>query len=159
MFYQSSFIQDQDKLIQVLESINFAPITKSSRVVAQFGYEYTYFTDKLTKIGPIPDELNFDNQISEVLGLPDLSFDQLIINKYEKGQGISPHIDNPDIFRPIIACISLESNCELKFSNEKSYGIESRSLYVMTEEYRYLYKHGIQKHNDIRYSLTYRTVI
>jgi alkylated DNA repair dioxygenase AlkB len=33
----------------------------------------------------------------------DIKFDQLIINKYEVGQGISPHIDNPDIFGDTIA--------------------------------------------------------
>lgn len=39
----------------------------------------------------------------------------MIINEYEPGQGISPHIDNINLFKDIIVSLSLSSDCIMIF--------------------------------------------
>lgn len=100
LFYVEN-IFDQDQILEIINKLEFVPITSNSRKVVQFGYKYQYFSDNLEVTTPIPEELNFNKRISNILG-KEVNFDQLIINKYEPGQGISPHIDNPKIFGPDI---------------------------------------------------------
>lgn len=40
-----------------------------------------------------------------------IKFNQLIINEYNPGQGINPHIDNPILFSSPIVSLSLGSDC------------------------------------------------
>lgn len=44
-----------------------------------------------------------------------MKFDQLIVNEYEPGQGINPHIDNIKLFKSDIASLSLGSDCIMIF--------------------------------------------
>lgn len=97
--------------------------------------------------------------------------DSCIINKYEKGQGISPHIDNLQ-FGPYIVCFSFGSGIEINFDNEnetKKIYVNNNSVYIMSGDSRYKYKHSIQpRQYDIldgikierktRYSITFRSV-
>ncbi len=46
------------------------------------------------------------------------SFDQLIVNEYQPGQGISPHIDNKTLFSDIIVSLSLGSNAVMIFEKQ-----------------------------------------
>ena len=42
-------------------------------------------------------------------------FDQLIVNEYQPGQGISPHIDNQTLFGDVVVSVSLSSNTIMTF--------------------------------------------
>lgn len=62
-------------------------------------------------------------------------FDQLIINEYEPGQGISGHIDNKVLFDDIIAGLSIGSQAVMRFEkNEEKYDLmlERRSLLILS---------------------------
>ncbi|KAF9092539.1 hypothetical protein BGX29_010416 [Mortierella sp. GBA35] len=80
----------------------------------------------------------------------------IIVNEYEAGQGIMPHVDAPKLFGPTITALSLLSDCIMTFQHIKDpsqiYRVllrESfyprRSLVVMNESCRYDYKHSIAK--------------
>lgn len=75
------------------------------------------------------------------------TFDQLIINRYLPGQSISPHTDHTTKFGPVIACLTLGSGVEIQFTRPKheSFKIytEPNSLYIMSGDARYFWKHGI----------------
>ena len=43
--------------------------------------------------------------------------DQLIINEYEPGQGISHHVDKTTFFKDGIVSLSLSSDCTMEFKN------------------------------------------
>jgi alkylated DNA repair dioxygenase AlkB len=43
--------------------------------------------------------------------------DQAIINEYQPGQGISPHVDCVPCFGPVVAAISLGSDCVMDFTH------------------------------------------
>lgn len=154
-----------------------------SREVIHYGYEYPYKLEKnskMKKIENIPEIfLNIIEKIKnkpEFCGLlKDYNFDQLIINKYEPGQGIAPHTDHTSFFDKIIACITLGSGCNIKFNrlnDNKEYNVyvEQRSLYIMSENARYKWTHSIDKQlsdkvqdevipRKTRISLTFRKVL
>ncbi len=98
--------------------------------------------------------------------------DQVIINEYLPGQGISPHIDCVPYFGDIICSLSLLSPCVMEFAQEEKVLmlLEPRSLVILLDQARYHWKHGISARKvDIydgnkiicqrRVSMTFRTII
>ena len=141
-----------------LPSINFEPITLStnSRRVAHFGYYYSYDRSCLEPAAPIPEYM-------KILLIPlKQNFDQMIINEYKPRQKITPHIDHPEQFGPIIACISIGQTVAIDFALgnvKKNIKVKSGSLYMMTADSRYKWKHGLTNSGpENRYSLTFRSV-
>ena len=133
---------------------------KNSRRVAHFGYYYDYKNNNTLKPAPkIPDWLKelIDKQLSM---LPD--FNQIIINEYKPGQQIAYHTDHK-MFGPVIACVTVGKSIPINFRNNedvKELNIKSGSMYIMTGEARHQWQHSLKNtSNDIRYSITYRTVI
>lgn len=47
----------------------------------------------------------------------------IIVNEYEAGQGIMPHVDAPKLFGPTITALSLLSDCVMTFQHVKEPGI------------------------------------
>ncbi|KAF9436691.1 hypothetical protein BGZ76_003225 [Entomortierella beljakovae] len=75
----------------------------------------------------------------------------VIVNEYEAGQGIMPHVDAPKLFGPTISALSLLSDCIMTFQHVKDENLvfrvllPKRSLVVMNGSSRYDYKHSISK--------------
>lgn len=173
LYYISNFLSnDLTRFIEELIEENyddFAPISPSynSRKVAQYGYAYSYNRSGLTKIDPIPnlyDDIINSDKIGSLLGLQFESapqFNQLIINEYTKYQQIAPHVDHVTQFGPIIACISVGQDGLIVFSKGEikiKIKVTRGSLYIMTGESRYSYKHSTKNSSgETRYSLTFRT--
>jgi alkylated DNA repair dioxygenase AlkB len=143
--------------------------TDFKRHVQHYGYNYGYNTYKLTKTTPIPDWLV--EPVKDVKYKPE----QIIINRYMPGEGISKHVDVPSLFGDAIFSLSLGSACNIIFENCKNNAIkyeeylQPRSLLVMKHDARYNYTHAInnRKTDDVggkriprktRYSITYRTL-
>ncbi|KAI9233854.1 MAG: hypothetical protein BYD32DRAFT_115044 [Podila humilis] len=81
----------------------------------------------------------------------DRSPNSIIVNEYEAGQGIMPHVDAPKLFGKTITALSLLSACVMTFQHVKDpnqiYHIHlpQRSLVVMNGSSRYDFKHSISK--------------
>lgn len=97
-------------------------------------------------------------------------FDQLIVNEYRPGQGISAHVDCKPCFRDGIASLSLGSDAVMQFRRlhhaNADVALERRSLLILTGDARYNWTHAIPARTndngverDRRVSLTFRTVI
>lgn len=74
---------------------------------------------------------------------------QVILNLYPPGQGISPHIDLPNRYADGIIGVSLIGGTAMTFEHEgKGLRYEvylpERTIYVMTGEARWEWKHGIE---------------
>ena len=128
--------------------------------------------DRSMAIGPLPD---FAILVAE--GLIEVGFieklpDQLIVNEYEPGQGITPHVDCVPCFENRIVTVSLGSDCEMEFisktdrSEHKALLLERGSALLLHEEARYDWMHCIRARRsdhgarrDRRVSLTFRNVI
>lgn len=147
-----------------------------SRKVIQYGYNYSYGGGPLETTDPIPplyslfDDLgSVDPELHKVLA--DWHPNQLIINRYIPGQGISAHTDHVRQFGPIVVCITVGSGIEMEFTKgtEKiNFYVEPNSLYIMSGDARYKWRHAILPRKTdtvkgktiqrgIRDSLTYRT--
>jgi alkylated DNA repair dioxygenase AlkB len=101
--------------------------------------------------------------------------DQVIVNEYEPGQGITPHVDCIPCFGPVVCSLTLGSQCRMELSAVAGSGAESlllerRSLLVLAGDARYKWRHAIpgRKADTVggqvlqrgrRVSLTFRTVI
>ena len=99
---------------------------------------------------------------------------QLIVNEYQPGQGISPHVDREDQFGETVISLSLGSQITMDFikkdTREKvSLLLDPRSLVVLSGEARHEWMHGIpgRLSDEVegeritrtrRVSLTFRTV-
>jgi alkylated DNA repair dioxygenase AlkB len=79
--------------------------------------------------------------------------DQLIINEYLPGQGISRHVDCVPCFGDTVASLSLGSTCEMKFEHVSSGKSGSmilapRSMLVLSGEARYDWMHSIPSRKE-----------
>ncbi|WP_316831789.1 alpha-ketoglutarate-dependent dioxygenase AlkB [Pedobacter aquatilis] len=99
--------------------------------------------------------------------------DQVIINEYQPGEGIRPHKDR-NYYQNQICGVNLASGCVMRFIRGKNLEvidieIPRRSLYIMQDDARKKWTHGIPprkkdiiegnvKHRQRRVSITYRKV-
>lgn len=150
-----------------------------TRRVQHYGYKYDYKARKINNsffLGELPVWLKTLAQNIYERKLIDFIPDQAIINEYESGQGISPHIDCEPCFGDTIISLSLGSTCVMNFEKEPNSKnkievfVEPRTLLIMKNESRFNYYHGIpqrksDKYNndtfkrDRRVSITFRKVI
>ena len=163
------------RLIVFLETEKWSSVTENpkSRKVIHYGHTYAYNRSGLGEDPEIPEFLK-DLVSAERINkfFADFKFenmDQLIVNEYKVGQGISAHIDHPKQFGPVIICLSLGSNIEILFKKGDTkipIHIKMGSIYIMSGPARYEYTHSIlprKSDNKIprkdRISLTYRAVL
>lgn len=148
------------------------------RRVQHYGYCYDYRRRSIKQsmaLGDLPNWLagvarHFyeDGIISEVP-------DQVIVNEYQPGMGIAPHVDCEPCFKGTIISLSLGSPCIMDFTHvhtgaQQSLLLQPCSLLVLQGEARYDWKHGIaprksdsfmgrEIYRGRRVSLTFRKVI
>ena len=153
-------------------------LTDLKRRVQHYGYKYDYRTRRIDvsmKIGALPKWAKILTERLKEEGYFRACPDQMIVNEYEIGQGISLHIDCEPCFEDTIASLSLNSSAVMNFTHVFSKEtipvfLPARSLVVMQGESRYDWKHGIparQKDRveeqlyprSRRISLTFRRVI
>lgn len=93
------------------------------RRVQHYGWRYDYRARRVTAdmhLGPLPGWLA---PLSARVGaLPEFeqSPDQVIVNEYLPGQGISAHVDCEPCFGPAIASLSLGGSAEMDFRRRES---------------------------------------
>jgi alkylated DNA repair dioxygenase AlkB len=148
------------------------------RRVQHFGYRYDYrartvsFSDHL---GAMPDWLSCLSQRLVRDNIFDRLPDQVIVNEYLPGQGISPHVDCIPCFGETIAIVSLGGSIAMSFRHSATDEchemiLRPGSLLSLSGQARYDWKHGIPaRKSDVisgvrvprsrRVSLTFRTVI
>ena len=111
------------------------------RVVKQYGHQYDYKKEGLGEACPSSPPLE---QLADRFRVPQGR--QTIVNKYEPGQGISPHFDNL-CFGPSIWSLSLGDDVTMilqKGSVAYHFWLPRRSLLVLSGEARYEWNHSIE---------------
>lgn len=170
---------DESTESALLEVIDSQPwMNDLKRRVQHYGWQYDYRARNVTsdlRIGALPDWLQHYAVRLQQEGLFAEMPDQVIINEYEPGQGISAHIDCVPCFANTIASLSLGSPCVMDFTHSKtaeksSLLLEPRSLLLLTGNARHIWQHAIAGRKTDRYnsqiiqrtrriSLTFRKVI
>jgi alkylated DNA repair dioxygenase AlkB len=169
-------VPSQHRLLATLDEMPW--LSDLRRRVQHYGYRYDYRRRSATALdflGPLPTwAQDLVSRLAVDLpggGRPD----QIIVNEYMPGQGISAHVDCVPCFGPVIASISLGSSCVVSFAEPRSsvpvpVVVRPGSLLVMTGPARFRWRHSIaaRKSDEIdgvrvprsrRVSLTFRTVV
>ena len=168
----------EDEADRLVQEIDAAPwCTDLKRRVQHYGYRYDYKARQARRedyLGPLPELFHrlAERLITE--GHFQTVPDQVIVNEYQPGQGISAHIDCEPCFGETIASLSLLSACVMRFasqihSQQTELHLQSASLLVLKGNARHMWTHAIpsrktdvfegQKHvRSRRISLTFRTM-
>jgi alkylated DNA repair dioxygenase AlkB len=144
------------------------------RRVQHYGYKYDYRSRRIDPsmfVGPLPafglDVANKLLSLDLITRVPD----QLIVNEYLPGQGITAHVDCEPCFADTIVTVSLGSVCEMDLIELESRIVRSAlldlgSALVLSGEARYGWQHRIMARKsdhgvprNRRVSLTFRNVI
>lgn len=163
----------------LLDTIDHQPwLTDLKRRVQHYGWKYDYTArkvDESMRLGALPDWLrDYCQRLYDDGHFPKVP-DQVIINEYQPGQGIAPHIDCVPCFEETIASLSIGTPCMMDFthpatSEKVAHLLEPRSLIIFSGDARYQWKHGIAARKTDKYegqviqrgrriSLTFRNVI
>jgi len=163
--YKPNYVSEEraKEIIKFIEGQEWSKTL--SRRTQQYGYEYNYAkgVSKLEKVHPIPDILKIFGE----------EFNQVIINEYEPGQGISAHTDHQKFFGNKIVSISLLSPIIMNFANNNvkiPVALEPNSCVIMEGDARYKWTHEIpSRKSDVingtkiarskRISLTFRNYV
>lgn len=162
--------EEQSYLLSAIQNEGWFTDTSHNQVM-RFGdlpMWATKLSDSIREEVLLSDDLPINDGDKDVCILPsDLLwreplFDQLIVNVYQPGEGICPHVDLMR-FEDGIAIVSLESSCVMHFAQVKEASAtgEGRidnphavkipvyltpgSLVIMSREARYLWKHEINR--------------
>jgi alkylated DNA repair dioxygenase AlkB len=143
-------VERQKYLIEAIDSGTWNGDLK--RRVQHFGYRYDYSARRIAaslKALPIPE---WGQQLMQKIlqaGITNQAFDQLIVNEYLPGQGISPHIDSISSFGNDIVSVSLGSPCVMRFActtraDHFNVLLEPGDLLHIRDEARYQWRHQIE---------------
>jgi alkylated DNA repair dioxygenase AlkB len=122
------------------------------RRIQHYGFKYDYKArrvDLSMHVGPLPPFAIAIGQKMLTLGLLREPPDQLIVNEYQAGLGIAPHIDCEPCFKDTIATISFGSVytmhlAELFSGQSREVDLELGSCLVFSGPARMLWKNGIE---------------
>lgn len=176
--YLPDFI-DVETEAALLDTIDQQPwLNDLKRRVQHYGWRYDYKARGITqdlRIGVIPDWLAGLCERLSAEGIFSHAPDQVIINEYLPGQGISAHVDCVPCFGDTIASLSLGSACVMDFihattSAKQSLLLEPRSMLALSDDARHHWQHAIPARKTDKWqgqaiprarrvSLTFRTVI
>jgi alkylated DNA repair dioxygenase AlkB len=170
--HQLLTIAEQGRILQEVDARPW--LSDLKRRVQHYGYKYDYKSRAVNPsmyVGPLPA---FAIDVARSLmerSLVDEMPDQLIVNEYEPGQGITAHTDCEPRFKDIIVTVSLGWAYEMDFisvatGEVRSALLEPGSALVMQGEARYEWMHRIKARvsdrgvpRQRRVSLTFRNVI
>ncbi|PSC72219.1 alkylated DNA repair alkB-like protein 8 [Micractinium conductrix] len=124
------------------------------RRVLHFGHVFDYETrgvgEPLHSIPPAARAL-----ADRIQGLPAApAIDQLTVNEYAPGVGISPHVETHSAFTGAIVALSLGGTAAMSFRREghtpRALFLPPRSLLIMAGEARYAWQHSVpQRKTDL----------
>jgi alkylated DNA repair dioxygenase AlkB len=136
---------------------------EGKRRVFSFGWRYDYSQRRLLRTESIPSWLGPLIETVEAFGGKKTRIDQVLCTEYQAGVGIGWHRDKPHFDR--IFGVSLGAPCRLRFRRltgqrfqRVTVDLAPRSIYGMSGPSRLDWEHSIFAVDELRYSLTFRTL-
>lgn len=167
--------EEADELVRYVDAAPWRSDLK--RRVQHYGYRYDYKSRRAQRedyLGPLPDTFQRLAYRLVADGHFKVVPDQVIVNEYFPGQGISAHVDCRPCFGETIASLSLLSGCVIRFANQAcskqiDHHLLPLSMLVMCGAARHEWTHAIPSrksdlvgghmhHRSRRISLTFRTM-
>jgi len=167
--YRDGFLSEAEEaeLLRIFSGLEFVAYDYhgylAKRRVVRYGVSYEVNTKEQHNVGAIPEFLlGIRSRAAEVAGVPSEDLVQAMISEYSVGAPIGWHRDAPQF--GIIVGISLASACRLRLKPYSAPGkilslrLDPRSIYVMKGEARSGWQHSIPAVEQLRYSITFRTL-
>jgi alkylated DNA repair dioxygenase AlkB len=135
----------------------------AKRRVAHFGLDYTYTKRSVNQTLPAPIGMqSLTERAAKLIHRQAEDIKEILVSYYPEGAGIGWHRD-AEVFGDAIVGVSFLSDCTMKFKNPESSEvfklfIPRRSAYVLSGDARWKWKHSITRHEEDRYSVTFRTL-
>ena len=135
-----------------------------NRRVVSFGLKYDFGRRSVQTAGDMPAFLNdLLVRVAKLAGYEKETFRQVGVNEYRTGAGIGWHKDKPQF--GIVVGVSLLAAATMRFRKKQganwvrvSHTLRPRSVYILSGEARAEWEHSIPPVNDLRYSITFRTL-
>ena len=169
--YQPAIIETavEDALVARVRELPFQEFEfhgfKGRRRVVSFGWKYEFSGGgQLHKAGEIPEFLlGLRSRAASFAAVEADAFQHVLVTEYGPGAGIGWHRDKV-VFGQVVG-VSLLAPCVLRFRrkvNEKWDRVnvlaEPRSAYHLTGAARSEWEHSILRVDELRYSITFRTM-
>lgn len=155
-------------LLDRLQGLDLAPFRfhgfLGNRRTQSFGWRYDFEDASFTPAEPIPDWLQpLRERAASFAGLEPDDFVHVLLARYDPGAGIGWHRDR-DVFDQVVG-ISLNTPATLRFRQRTSSGfrrlnleVAPRSAYLLSGESRWDWEHRITPGDQLRFSITFRTL-
>ena len=149
------------ELIEVCQPEIHSYDPDNPRSSVTFGWNYDFDTEMLVREGPMPPPFeSLCQTAADFAGIDPKAIVNCLLNRYDPGSVIQPHIDKP-VWNYVIG-ISLGSATTMEFGWERSGDVVQvelapRSIYVLKGEARHVFTHSIPSVERTRYSITFRS--
>lgn len=161
-------VDEERALVDRMRDVEFAHFTmrgvESRRRVAHFGWLYSFDNWNISPGPAIPEFLlPLREKLAAWMKLDAELLAQALIIEYPPGAAIGWHRDAPPF--GIVAACSLVSACRFRLRRGSSgktgaaLTIEPRSGYVLSGAARTQWQHSISPAKELRYSITFRTLL
>ncbi|KND00415.1 uncharacterized protein SPPG_09218 [Spizellomyces punctatus DAOM BR117] len=164
LFLIDDFIskEEEDQLLATLDGRAWGgkgqkPNEELRRRTQQYGYLFSFRTRQVEEhLGPLPAFVDGVVERMRAFGVfAKEPPEYLLVNEYERGQGIMPHVD-ASTFGSTVTSLSLLTPCVMTFSKRDSGEsvdilLRPRSLLVLTGDSRYNFTHSISKNQVDHY--------
>lgn len=176
--YQPEFIgaSAEEELLRHLEILPFREFEfhgyLGNRRIVSFGWRYEYSgRGELKKTEDLPDFLlELRRQAASFAQLDPEALQRVLVTEYRAGAGIGWHRDKP-VFDQVVG-ISLLAPCVLRFRRKVQANIKKvrstwervnllaqpRSVYLLKGPARLDWEHSILRMDQLRYSITFRSL-
>ncbi|GAA3900382.1 alpha-ketoglutarate-dependent dioxygenase AlkB [Sphingomonas limnosediminicola] len=168
--YRNDVITEDEEqaLLARLMPLDLAPFRfhgwLGNRKTQSFGWRYDFDDASFTPGEQMPDWLKpLREKAAALAGLPLDEFVQVLVARYDPSAGIGWHRDR-DVFERVVG-ISLNTPATLRFRQRTASGfrranveVEPRSAYLLSGEARHDWDHSIAPGDQLRFSITFRTL-
>jgi alkylated DNA repair dioxygenase AlkB len=168
--YQEKVITavEEATLVAALQKLDLKPFEfqghLANRRVISFGLRYDYGRRRVEAASEFPSFVNeLRVKAAEFAGRGVNEFRQAGVNEYGPGAGIGWHKDKAQF--GIIVGVSLLAPATMRFRRTQDQGwarvsktIAPRSMYLLSGEARMEWEHSIPPLDELRYSITFRTL-
>jgi alkylated DNA repair dioxygenase AlkB len=171
LIYQEAFLSEAEEaaLLDAIRDVEMHDIVMHGVVARRrshhYGWKYDYASWKLDPGPPIPAFLlPLRRRAAEFAGVDEAAFEEALINQYTPGAGIGWHRDSPAF--GIVVGVSLGAACQLRLRRDEKtpaadwirLQLPPRSAYLLSGPARHVWQHSIPPLDDLRYSVTFRTL-
>ena len=168
--YEEEIISEAEEkqLLDRLMLLELAPFRfhgwLGNRKTQSFGWRYDFDDASFTRADAVPEWLEpLRHKAAALAQLKPDDFVHVLLARYDPGAGIGWHRDR-DVFEKVVG-VSLNTPATLRFRQRTAAGfrrasleVEPRSAYLISGESRWDWEHSIAPGEQLRFSITFRTL-